>query len=599
MKDARLVTGHVSTVDQAHAASSRPRVFRRLLRNPAGLASLIFLVVISLAAVFAPLIMPHDPATIDIHAVLASPDATHWLGTDGSGRDVLSRLIAGGLVSLTAAALAVGVAAAIGIPSGLIAGYYGGFFADGATWIVNLLMALPGIVVLLAVRSVLGPSLWISMAIFGILMSPAFFRLVYAAVRSARSELFVEAAMVSGLRDSAIIARHVLGAVRGPIIVQTAILASITLAIQAGLGFLGFDDSTVPSWGGVLTDAFANIYRQPQLIIWPSIIIALTSVAFALLGNALRDELGRTTTRRRGAKGQVEQTSVTRSASLTPLEPGVLLRVAGLRIGYPNSDGMAEVVRGIDLEITRGSVHGLIGESGSGKTQTAWAILGLLPSTARVFAGSIQFDDVDLLDRSAVSGVRGRRIAYIPQEPISNLDPSFTVGSQLIEPLRSVLRMSKRQAIARSLELLARVGISDPERTFHSYPHEISGGMAQRVLIAGAVASNPDLLIADEPTTALDVTVQAEVLDLLREIQQDSGLSILLVTHNLGVVADICDHVSVMKTGQIVETGPVEQIFNHPSHEYTRELFGSLIDEDDVRPTPEPSPSRSDLAVTR
>jgi peptide/nickel transport system permease protein len=445
-------------------------------------------------------------------------------------------------------------------------------------------MALPGIVVLLAVRSVLGPSIWISMVIFGILLSPAFYRLVYASVRSVRNELFVEAARVSGLRDGAIIARHVLGAVRGPIIVQTAMLASIALAIQAGLGFIGFDDSAVPSWGGVLTDAFANIYRQPVLIIWPSAIISLTSVAFALLGNALRDELARSSVsgRRKASKVTGNRAPAVEDV---PTGPDTLLRVTGLRIGYPvGLDQVREVVKGVDLDIKRGSVHGLIGESGSGKTQTAWTVLGLLPANAQVLGGSILLDGVDLLNPGAAAAARGRRIAYVPQEPISNLDPAYTVGSQLLEPLVSVLKMSRKDATARSLELLARVGLADPRRTFASYPHEISGGMAQRVLIAGAVASSPALLVADEPTTALDVTVQAEVLDLLREIQQDSGMAILLVTHNLGVVADLCDHVSVMRDGEVVETGPVDAIFSQPNHAYTRELFGSLIDEDDVRP---------------
>ena len=174
--------------------------------------------------------------------------------------------------------------------------------------------------------------------------------------------------------------------------------------------------------------------------------------------------------------------------------------------------------------------------------------------------------------------LRGKRVAYIPQEPMSNLDPSFTVGSQLVRPMVKILGISKEEARTRALELLASVGIPDPQRTFKAYPHEVSGGMAQRVLIAGAISCKPDLLIADEPTTALDVTVQAEVLDVLRDLQDESGMGIMVVTHNFGVVADICDRVIVMEAGKIVEAGPVRDILRRPEHPYTRMLLSSMLE---------------------
>lgn len=189
------------------------------------------------------------------------------------------------------------------------------------------------------------------------------------------------------------------------------------------------------------------------------------------------------------------------------------------------------------------------------------------------------FDGTDLMhDDDALRRARGRRIAYIPQEPMNNLDPAYTIGQQLTFGLRAVKKMSRAQAKDELLVLLDRVGIKDPPRVFDQYPHQISGGMAQRVLIAGALASGPELLIADEPTTALDVTVQAEVLDLLRELQREFHLGVLLVTHNFGVVADICDRVSVMQAGTIVESRPVEALFADPAHEYTRQLLGSMPD---------------------
>jgi peptide/nickel transport system permease protein len=226
-----------------------------------------------------------------------------------------------------------------------------------------------------------------------------------------------------------------------------------------------------------------------------------------------------------------------------------------------------------------------VGESGSGKSQTAFAVLGLLPREAQVATTRLVFDGTELgrLGRAEMNRYRGRRIAYVPQEPMSNLDPSFRIGAQLVEPVRRHLGMSAAEARARTLGLLERVGISDPERVFRAYPHQISGGMAQRVLIAGAVSCEPDLLIADEPTTALDVTVQAEVLDLMRSLQRERNMGVILVTHDFGVVADICDRVTVMQTGTVVESAPVEQLFAAPQHPYTRMLLSSTLEDTEPR----------------
>jgi ABC-type dipeptide/oligopeptide/nickel transport system ATPase component len=240
----------------------------------------------------------------------------------------------------------------------------------------------------------------------------------------------------------------------------------------------------------------------------------------------------------------------------------------------------------VNLKIHKGEVVGLIGESGSGKTQTAFAVLGLLPSGGRVVGGSIVFEGKELTSASDrdLNKIRGGRISYIPQEPMSNLDASFTIGSQLVEPMMKVLGLSKKEATKKAISLLDRVGISNPQVTMKKYPHEISGGQAQRVLIAGAVSCDPALIIADEPTTALDVTVQAEVLDLLRELQKETGTSLLLVTHNFGVVADLCDYINVMQKGRIVESGSVMQIFREAKHPYTKALLGAILDGGPARP---------------
>jgi len=571
------------------ATSARRPLAGRLLRNPLGAVSLVYLVLLFLVAVVGPFLAPHAPDQVSLEAVLAPPSSDHLLGGDSAGRDVLSRLIAATGTSLLGALIAVVVAAIIGVTSGLIAGYRGGWFDQVSNWLASTTLSLPAIVVLLAVRSVVGPSIWWIMAIFGVILAPSYHRIVYGAVREVRAELYIDAAVVSGLSQPRIIGRHVLTAVRAPTILLTSSLFAVAIAVQASLDFLGVGDPSRPTWGSMLSDGFANISRTSGLMMWPSLVIALTCVALSLLSTALRDELEQQGDSGRGKSVAWSAPQLRPAPALvhgvapsgTPAPQGApLLEIKDLSIAYRVGDGWKTVVDGTSLTVGQGEVHALIGESGSGKTQTAWSTLGLLPPGGFVVGGSIRFNGKELTELSAkeFDAVRGRDIAYVPQEPLSNLDPSFTIGHQLSEPLRFTRGFTRKQAQERALELLERVGIRDPQRIFSSYPHQISGGMAQRVLIAGAVASQPKLIIADEPTTALDVTVQAEILELLRDLQRETGVSILLVTHNFGVVADLADRVSVMRSGSIVETGSVAQVFAHPAHEYTRGLMSALLD---------------------
>jgi peptide/nickel transport system permease protein len=571
-------------------------LFRRLIKTPTGLFAMVVLALVALSAIFAPLLAPADPNFASIGDVLGPSGPGHPLGFDSAGHDVLSRLLFAGRFSLAGALVALVIAAVIGVIAGLVAGYYHGWFDSAASWVAGLIMAMPGIVVLLAARAVLGPSLWGAMAIFGVLISPAFYRLVYAAVTAVRNELYVDAARVAGLSDMRIIGRHILTVVRAPVIIQSSMVLGIAIAIQAGLDFLGLGDMSIPTWGTMLNDGFPNLYTNASLVLWPSLVIALVCVALTMLANTMRDVLERSGGRRRRRRkppaarpADPERVDILahpedeRSRRLTG---EVLLEVNDLSIGYDQPDKTVKtVVHDVSLSVKRGEVHGLIGESGSGKTQTAFAVLGLLPDGGHVTGGSIVFEGEDIAHASEkdMTKLRGTKMAYIPQEPMSNLDPAFTIGSQLIEPMRVNLNISKSEATRRALDLLARVGIPNPQRTFASYPHQVSGGMAQRVLIAGAVSCEPDLLIADEPTTALDVTVQAEVLDLLRSLEEEFHMAVILVTHNFGVVADVCDRVSVMRNGRVVETGPVRSIFYHAQHEYTQALLGDILEEEHAR----------------
>lgn len=561
---------------------------KRVFSNANGVVSLGVILAVVLFGIVVPEVSPWDPSSPDLYAVLTSPDALHWFGTDSAGRDVFTRLAFATRFSLATAALAVLVALAIGASSGLIAGYFGGWFDTLSNWAISLVMALPGLVVLLAAIAVVGPSMWLAMSIFGVLLSPAYYQLVYITVRGVRNELYVDAARVSGLSDLRIISRHILGVVRAPIIIQTSIVASIAIAIQAGIEFLGLGDRTAPSWGAMVNDAFAKIYETPVLIVWPSAIIALFSIALVIFGNTVRDELEKSSVREddNGVKLPLVQTVLSSDDVFAHPQTGrssmkPVLEISGLVVGYAGAKGkVKQVVNDVSLSVQQGEVVGLVGESGSGKTQTAFSVLGLLPAGGRVIAGSIVFDGKELTTASQneMNKIRGGRISYIPQEPMSNLDPSFTIGSQLVEPMIKVLGLKRREAYKRAEILLSRVGIGDPIAAMKRYPHEISGGQAQRVLIAGALSCDPILVIADEPTTALDVTVQAEVLDLLRDLQREANISLLLVTHNFGVVADICDFMYVMQDGRLIESGSVAEIFSDAQHPYTKSLLGAIID---------------------
>jgi oligopeptide/dipeptide ABC transporter ATP-binding protein len=255
-----------------------------------------------------------------------------------------------------------------------------------------------------------------------------------------------------------------------------------------------------------------------------------------------------------------------------------LLEVKALKTSFYTRDGIVRAVDGIDLHVDRGEIMGLVGESGCGKSVTSLSILRLVARPGRIDAGEVLFDGQDLLKLSDddMRKIRGDRISMIFQQPTSSLNPVWDVGTQIEEVLRIHRGMKGKAASSRAADLLKMVGIPDPQRRLKNYPHEMSGGMAQRVMIAMALACEPELLIADEPTTALDVTIQAQILDLMRNLRDETGTAIVLITHDLGVVAEMCDRVAVMYAGEIVEHADVVTLFRKPMHPYTRGLIGSI-----------------------
>lgn len=268
-------------------------------------------------------------------------------------------------------------------------------------------------------------------------------------------------------------------------------------------------------------------------------------------------------------------------------EPKLLLRVKGLKTYFFTEDGVVQAVNGVDFTIPEGKVMGLVGESGCGKSVTSLSIMRLLGGSGKIVAGEVWLRDKNLVElpEEEMVKLRGGALSMIFQQPTSCLNPIFRIGDQVAEVLIHHQKLSKEEAWKRAIEMLARVGIPDPERRAKAFPHEISGGQAQRVMIAMALACMPDLLIADEPTTALDVTIQAQILDLMRRMQKELGTTILLITHDLGVIADMCDSVAVMYAGLIVEYADVNTLFENPLHPYTEGLMAAIPVLGEVRET--------------
>ena len=585
-------TALIETTDspaQKPTHGSRTPTWKRLLRDPQAVITSLILVAIFLLGILTPLLTQYGPNDSDLQMVNAPVGTPGYpLGADESGRDIWTRLLHSTNTAAISALIGVSVALVVGVTAGLVGGYFGARSRFVTEWTFNLIMTFPGLLLLIILMPVTGGDYRATMLIFGVLLAPGIYRIVRNLVLGVKNELYVDAARVSGLGNLSILGKHVLFIVRGPIIIAAAFLTGSTIAVQSGLAFLGVGSLEIPSFGAMIASGFRNLYIAPTQFLWPSFALGIITASLVLLGNSLRDVLeGSKPKPAKVTRGQQAAAAATGQAIETPAD--VLLGVTDLGIAYKSHQGqLNEVVKGVSLKIRRGEILGLVGESGSGKSQTAFATLGVLPNEAVITRGSILFDGRELvgLGDAEMRSLRGKDIAYIPQEPMSNLDPSFRVGAQLVEGARAALGISKKEAKERILALLERVGIVDPERTFNSYPHQISGGMAQRVLIAGAVASRPKLLIADEPTTALDVTVQAEILDLLRDLQTELNLAVLLVTHNFGVVADVCDRIAVMQQGVIVESGPAIDIFQSPQHEYTQMLLRAILDEDKVRTDP-------------
>jgi peptide/nickel transport system permease protein len=414
------------------------------------------------------------------------------------------------------------------------------------------------------------------MLVYGFLAAPVLGLIVRAAAMATRNELFVDAARVSGLSPLHIIRHHIFPRTMGLIIVQAAVFGANATVVESALSFLGFGaQQPDPSWGNMVSEAAGNISLNAWMLYPTGGVIALTALSLGLIGDTLRDRVAgewtapKLTLRSGGAdRGEHHRAST---------DPDVVLSVTDLSIGYKTPHGISTVVKNVTFSVGRGETVGIVGESGSGKTTVAFGILGVIGDVAEISSGSVVFEGTELvgLSRREMDAYRGRRIAYVAQEPMVALDPNYKVVNQLVEAIRRNTGCTRKEAGLRAIELLRLVEIRDPETVAQRYPHQLSGGMAQRVSVAIALAGEPELLVADEPTTALDVTVQAGILTLLMSLRDRTGMSIVLITHDWGVVADLCDRVVVMYRGEIVEQNTAEAIYQRPQHPYTRALLQS------------------------
>jgi peptide/nickel transport system permease protein len=561
-----------------------PRGLRRALgRHPLGAVATAYLVLLVLAGLLAPAIAPYSPDEQDLSTVLSGPSGAHWLGTDTVGRDVLSRLLYGINPALVNTLTALAVFLLLGVPLGILAGYRGGWLDTSISRTAELILGVPAIIIVLVVLGVFSSSPTAAMITLGLLGAPGLVRLVRGATLVVREELFVTAARVSGVRPWRIMSGHVLRRVLGPILAQASVFAGIGLGFQAALAFLGvMSAGDRPSWGEMISQASTVVTSDGWLLVPPGVTIALTVLAFGVLGDAIGERTAfdrRTAAPRRRRAGRGRTTNAAQRAAMVtaPTTDDGLLHVRGLTVTASTSGQDTTLVSDVTFSIGAGETVAVVGESGCGKSMTALALLGLLPDGVDVTGGEVFYRGTDLVagGPKAYQAVRGSGIAYVAQDALGSLDPTHTVGSHLKEVIRRHERLSGPATRARAIELLHQVKLHNVDRVLASYPHEISGGMAQRVNIALALAGRPELVIADEPTTALDVTVQAEILGLLRELQQSTGMAILLITHDWGVVADIADRAVVMYAGEVVEQAPAQSLFHAPRFPYTAALLAA------------------------
>ncbi|MDX3754259.1 dipeptide/oligopeptide/nickel ABC transporter permease/ATP-binding protein [Streptomyces mirabilis] len=552
------------------------------------------LTLVVLSAVFAPLLAPHDP--LDQQPQVdgtGAPSGGHWMGQDSLGRDILSRLMYGARWSLAIGLGATALALVVGALLGAIAATSRGAVDETLMRCLDVVMAFPGIALAAVLVAVFGGGITVLICAIAFLFTPSVARVVRANVLDQYGEDYVTAERVIGARTPHIVLRHVAVNCAAPVLVFCTVQVAEAIVFEASLSFIGAGVRPPdPSWGSVIADGKNMVLTGGWwATVFPGLLMLITVLSLNILSEGVSDAWAAPVAREVAAKaiagdrleapepgsGEVlELPGLTEAAArlrsrARPLPTGrAVLSVENLAIGFEARHGGVDIVDGIGFDVHPGEVLGLVGESGCGKSLTALAVMGLEPKGARV-RGHVRFDQRQLVGEPMRVRRRllGHEMAMVYQDALSSLNPAMTIRAQL----KQLVRRGGRQTPA---ELLALVGL-DPERTLRSYPHELSGGQRQRVLIAMALSRGPKLIVADEPTTALDVTVQAQIITLLLKLREELGFALILVSHDLALVADVTDRVVVMYGGQIVETGVTADLVEAPAHHYTRGLLGSVL----------------------
>ncbi|MGW4791578.1 dipeptide/oligopeptide/nickel ABC transporter permease/ATP-binding protein [Nonomuraea sp. NPDC004297] len=501
----------------------------------------------------------------------SGPSLAHPFGTDGLGRDVLSRVVHGARVSLGVGIGAVLLGLGVGAPLGILAGYRRRA-TDAVIMAVNdVAQAFPALVFALAVVAFAGASLRNVLIVLGVLGIPSWVRLIRGATLTFAEREFVLAARVLGARDRRILWREIVPNVAVPAASYAFIGMAVVVVAEGSLAFLGLSvQAPTPTWGGLINEGRTLMEDAPHVVLAPSIAMFLTVLSFNLVGDRLR---AMTDVRESGLEPVRQAVAAGPPAAAHPVRD-TLLQVEELRTHFVTPRGVVKAVDGVSFTLDRGRTLAIVGESGSGKSMLIRSVLGLLPgSSVRDGHVYLSGDDLTTHGPAEMRSVLGRRLGTVFQDPMTALNPVRTIGTQVMEPLRVHLRMSRRQARDEAARLLASVGIPDPVRVLRRYPHQLSGGMRQRVTIAMALSCRPDVLFADEPTTALDVTIQDQVLRLLHRQREERDMAVVLVSHDLSVVARWADEVIVMYAGKVVERGPAAEVFARPRMPYTEALL--------------------------
>jgi peptide/nickel transport system permease protein len=532
---------------------------------------------------------PHDPTRIVAKLKFLPPAwvdggrRDFLLGTDQLGRDLLSRLIYGARTSLMIAVSAVALAASTGIALGLVAGYFGGWVGSVVMRLADVQLAFPFILLALSILSVTehkaAATVILVLAVADWVVHA---RVARGRVLVEREKEYVRGAWALGASHLRTMVVYILPAVLPTAIVIAMIELAVLMLVESILSFIGLGiDPPAVSWGTILADGRRNVAIAWWMLLFPGAAIFLAVLAVNLLADGLADLLdprlriaGRMTRRFRApARFAAGPRSSPAEDSAT------LLRIEKLRVVFPTSDGPPlRAVEEVSFTLKRGERLGIVGESGSGKSVTALSIMGLLDANGHIAGGSIRLKGRELvgLRHRVLDRIRGREMAMIFQDPGVALNPVYKIGWQIAEAIALHQDVGSAEAHRRAIEALASVNIPEPVRVAASYPFEISGGMQQRAMIAMALSCRPDLLIADEPTTALDVTTQAQILRELDGLVTALGTGVILISHNLGVVAEFTDHTVVMYAGIVCEAGPTGRIVVDPLHPYTQLLLAAV-----------------------